>query len=164
MKNIYLIGGAMGVGKTTACRELKRKLDKSVFLDGDWCWDMDPFVVTEETKKMVTDNICYLLNNFIKCSEYENIIFCWVMHEQYIIDDILGRLNTNGCNVRCISLICGADSLAERLKKDIQKGIRSEDIIQRSLSYLPLYDKLTTEKINISNISPEDAANIIIKG
>ena len=49
-----------GVGKTTVCRELNKILDNSIFLDGDRCRDMDPFVVTDETKEMVTDNICYL--------------------------------------------------------------------------------------------------------
>ena len=39
MKRLYLIGGPMGVGKTTVCRELQKRLDRSVFLDGDWCWD-----------------------------------------------------------------------------------------------------------------------------
>ncbi len=34
---------------------------------------------------MVIENICFLLNNFIKCSAYENIVFCWVMHEQSIM-------------------------------------------------------------------------------
>ena len=76
MKKLYLIGGAMGVGKTTVSQILKKKLVNSVFLDGDWCWDSDPFQVTEETKAMVIDNICYLLNNFLRCSAYDNIIFC----------------------------------------------------------------------------------------
>lgn len=67
MKTVYLIGGTMGVGKTTVCRVLKRKLRDCVMLDGDWCWDSDPFKVTEETKAMVLDNITYLLNSFIKC-------------------------------------------------------------------------------------------------
>lgn len=84
MKTLYMIGGTMGVGKTTVCQQLKQDLPNSVFLDGDWCWDASPFQVTDETKAMVTNNICYLLNNFLKCSAYENIIFCWVMHEQSI--------------------------------------------------------------------------------
>ena len=88
MKKLYLIGGTMGVGKTTTCQVLKRKLDKSVFIDGDWCWDMHPFMVNEETKKLVLENICMLLNNDLKCSVFEHIIFCWVMHEQSIIDDM----------------------------------------------------------------------------
>ena len=50
MKTIYIIGGTMGVGKTTVSQQLKKELPNSVFLDGDWCWDADPFQVTEETK------------------------------------------------------------------------------------------------------------------
>ena len=68
MKTLYLIGGTMGVGKTTVSQQLKKDLANSVFLDGDWCWDADPFQVTDETKEMVMDNICYLLNNFLHCS------------------------------------------------------------------------------------------------
>ena len=89
MKTIYLIGGTMGVGKTTVSQQLKKELPNSVFLDGDWCWDADPFQVTEETKAMVMRNICFLLNSFLHCTAYKNIVFCWVMHEQSIIDEII---------------------------------------------------------------------------
>ena len=106
MKNIYLIGGTMGVGKTTTCQILKNKLPNCVFLDGDWCWDMHPFQVTPETKKMAMENICFLLNQFIRCIAYENIIFCWVMHEQAIMDEILLKLKTENCLVHTISLTC----------------------------------------------------------
>ena len=54
-KRLFLIGGTMGVGKTSVCRQLNRDLENSVFLDGDWCWNADPFVVTDETKAMVMD-------------------------------------------------------------------------------------------------------------
>ena len=83
--------------------KVNEDLPNSVFLDGDWCWDASPFQVTDETKAMVTNNICYLLNNFLKCSAYENIIFCWVMHEQSIIDSILEKLDTQNCDVKCVS-------------------------------------------------------------
>ena len=68
MKRLYIIGGTMGVGKTTVGQQLKKDLPNSVFLDGDWCWDADPFQVTEETKTLVQDNICHMLNNFLQCS------------------------------------------------------------------------------------------------
>ena len=71
MKQLFLIGGPMGVGKTTVCQQLKQKLPGSVFLDGDWCWDANPFLVNEETKAMVLDNICHLLNNFLRCTAYK---------------------------------------------------------------------------------------------
>ena len=105
----------MGVGKTTVCQQLKQDLPNSVFLDGDWCWDANPFRVTDETKAMVTDNICYVLNNFLKCSAYENIIFCWGMHEQSIIYSILEKLDTRNCKAKCISLVVDEKTLCERL-------------------------------------------------
>ena len=156
MKNIYIIGGTMGVGKTTICQKLKLKLANSVFLDGDWCWDMNPFQVTEETKKMVIDNICYQLNNFIGCSVYENIIFCWVMHEQSIIDQLLARINTDNLNVKVISLVCNEKALIKRLQKDIDQGIRTEDVLTRSLARIKLYEKLDTIKIDVSNLSVDE--------
>ena len=110
MKKLYLIGGPMGVGKTSACGYLKQLLPQSVFLDGDWCWDADPFQVTEETKAMVMDNICHLLNNFIRCTAYEHVIFCWVMHEQSIIDSILRALDADGCDIKAVSLLCDAET------------------------------------------------------
>lgn len=125
---------------------------------------MRPFQVTPETKKMVMENICFLLNQFIRCSAYENVIFCWVMHEQAIIDEILSKLETGDCLVHTISLICDVDSLRKRLQKDIDAGIRSEDVIQRSIARIGLYEKLDTEKIDVSHITPDQAAERIING
>ena len=161
MKKLYLIGGAMGVGKTTVSQILKKKLANSVFLDGDWCWDSDPFQVTEETKAMVIDNICYLLNNFLRCSAYDNIIFCWVMHEQAIIDGILSRLNQEDCRVYCISLICDPDTLTERLLKDVEQDVRASSIIEKSIPYLPKYRLLSTKKIDVTNSTPNQVADEI---
>ncbi len=162
MKNIYLIGGTMGVGKTTTCQILKNKLADCVFLDGDWCWDMNPFQVTPETKKMVMENICFLLNQFIHCSAYENIIFCWVMHEQAIIDEILSKLDIEDCLVHAVSLICDEGELRKRLKKDVDAGIRSADVIPKSIARIGLYRDLDTEKIDVSHITPKQAAERMI--
>lgn len=163
MKHLYLIGGTMGVGKTSTSQILKQKLNHTVFLDGDWCWDMSPFQVTSETKKMVLENIIFLLNNFIHCSAYEHIIFCWVMHEQEIIDQILSKLDTANCEIYTISLICSKEALRERIQKDIEAGIRTEDVISRSLQRIPLYENLDTIKIDVSTLLPEQVAEKIIE-
>jgi hypothetical protein len=70
--------------KPTTCRGLQKILPRNVFPDGDWCWDMRPFVVTGETKKMAESNIAHLLNSFLDCPEFESVIFCWVLHQQKI--------------------------------------------------------------------------------
>ena len=153
----------MGVGKTSVCRILKQKLNNTVFLDGDWCWDSDPFQVTEETKSMVMDNICYLLNNFLRCSAYDNVIFCWVMHEQNIIDQILSKIDTQNCNVQKFSLICDEETLKNRLQLDIKNGIRSTGVIERSLARLKYYQNLDTVKVDTDNKNPNEVAEEILK-
>ena len=163
MKTLYLIGGTMGVGKTTVCRQLKQDLPNSVFLDGDWCWDASPFQVTEETKAMVEDNICHLLNNFLHCSVYENVIFCWVMHQQSIIDGILQKLDTRNCRVQSISLMVDEDTLRQRLMKDVQQGIRTADVIDRSLPRIPMYRQLDTIKIDTVGKTVQMVADEIMK-
>lgn len=161
MKKLYMIGGTMGVGKTSVCQLLKKQLNHCVFLDGDWCWDMHPFEVNEETKQMVLANIKFLLNSFIQCSVYENIIFCWVMHEQSIIDELLSAIETANCEVKVISLICREESLRERLQKDVDQGIREPEIIQRSIQRLDGYKTLNSIKLDVSDISASMAAKQI---
>lgn len=158
MKRLYLTGGPMGAGKTAVCRELQRRLERSVFLDGDWCWDARPFQVTEETKNMVLENICFLLNNFLRCSAYENVIFCWVLQRQEILDTLLSRLDTGGCEVLTVSLVCAPEVPAARIGRDIRAGIREAGALERSLADLPLYRELDTEKLDVSGLTPWEAA------
>ena len=163
MKTLYLIGGTMGVGKTTVCRELKNQLHRSVFLDGDWCWDMNPFVVTEETKAMVLDNITALLGNFLRCSAYDHVIFSWVMHQQSIVDTILGRLDLTDVKVVSVSLVCSREALLQRLYRDVEAGIRQPDILLRSPQRLALYDSMNTEKIDTSHATVAQTVQEILR-
>lgn len=162
MKTLYLIGGTMGTGKTAVSQQLKKDLPNSVFLDGDWCWDADPFQVTEETKAMVMENICFLLNSFLHCSAYENIIFCWVMHQQPIIDHISEALDTKDCRVLKISLLADEAALRSRLLRDVSNGIRAADVIERSVGRIELYEKLDTIKIDTGSRSVQEIADVIL--
>lgn len=162
MKHLYLIGGTMGVGKTAVSQCMKQELPNAVFLDGDWCWDADPFQITVETKGMVIDNICYLLNRFIHCSAYDNIVFCWVMHEQSIIDTILNRISTAGCVVKVISLMAGKNALTERIMKDVEGGSRSIDVLERSIARLPLYQAVSSVKVKTDGRTVHEIAEEII--
>lgn len=163
MKHLYLIGGTMGVGKTTTCRSLQQMLRPSVFLDGDWLWDMNPFQVTHETRQMVLGNICACLCNFLQCSAHQYILFCWVMHEQAIIDQIVSRLPLTDCKLHSVSLVCSKQALTCRVTDDIASGARSEDSLPRSIARLPLYQALDTLKLDTSEITPEQAAAYILR-
>jgi adenylate kinase family enzyme len=161
MKNLIFINGTMGIGKTTVSKKLLKVLPNCVFLDGDWCWDADPFIVNDETKRMVLNNICYLLNSFLTCSAYENIIFCWVMHEESIMNTVLSMLQSKDYNLYRFSLISSESALVSRLQKDIDSGIRADEIIKRALSRLHNYLEMNTIKIDVSDYAPEKIAHII---
>ena len=149
MKHLIIVNGTMGAGKTTVCRSLTRLLPANVFLDGDWCWDMNPFTVTEETKTMVLENIAFLLNQFLSCSSLEYVIFCWV---------ILSRLQTENCSVLTVSLICSEEALRLRLEKDVEAGLRTEDVISRSVARLDCYRDFPSVKLDVSDLTPGEAA------
>ena len=161
MKKLFVIGGPMGVGKTTVCQNLVKKVKDSVFLDGDWCWNSN--IVTDETKRMVMDNICYLLNNYLHCTDYQTIVFCWVMHQQEILDTLLERLDTKDCEVKMISLVCDETTLIERLTGDIELGIRKEDVIARSLERLPLYQDLHSILLDTSQLTVDEVVTKILQ-
>ena len=162
MKHLIIVCGPMGVGKTTVCNLLKTKLPACVFLDGDWCWDMHPFVVNQETKNMVLDNIAYLLNQFLRCSVLENILFCWVIQEQSILDSVIARLSLEDCHLFVFALVCSPETLVARIQGDISQGLRTEDCIQRSLQRLPLYQDMDIPKIITDGRTVQEIAQEIL--
>ena len=83
--------------------------------------------------------------------------------QQKILDEIISQVDTEKCRILKVSLVCTENALRERLEKDIRDGVRKEDVISRSLSYLPLYDKLDTMKIDVSEKSAEKIAEEIIR-
>lgn len=73
------------------------------------------------------------------------------MHQQSILDFIIENLDTENCNIKCISLIANENNLCERLMADVKSGIRNADIIDRSVARIPLYQTLHTIKIDTNN-------------
>jgi hypothetical protein len=156
-KTLILIGGTMGVGKTTACRELYRMFARSVWLDGDWCWNMHPWSFSERNRRMVMENIAFLLNSFLRNDEFEVVLFGWVLHERAIIDEIEARLVPCDREIRRFSLICSEEELLRRMASDH----RSEEGIRRGLARLSLYPRLGTELIDTTGLSPRETAKRI---
>ena len=158
MKKLVLISGTMGVGKSTVCEVLLRRTEHSVYLDGDWCWKMHPFVVNEENKRMVMDHITHLLRGFLRNSQIQTVYFCWVMHEQAIVDEILHALREEAFVPIPIALTCTQAELARRMRA------RGEDeaAIARSVARLPLYAGLRTTLLDVSELSVEQTAERIM--
>ena len=110
------------------------------------------------------ENISFMLQNFLRCPDYQNILFCWVMDHQEIIDEVLKRISPalENTSVYSISLIASEQALTQHLQKDIDSGLRSPDVLQRSLQRLPLYQQLSTQKLDISNLNAQQAAQKLL--
>lgn len=160
-KELVFVNGTMGIGKTSTCRELLRLLSPSVFLDGDWCWNMHPFVVNDETKAMVLGNIAYVLNSFLHCSAYRYVIFCWVMDDSSVVEDILHRLDLSHTRFSLFTLTASEEILRAHLQQDIAGGRRSPGVLPRSLEKLPRYSVVHGLTIDVDTKTPGEVAAIM---
>ncbi|MGG7151094.1 AAA domain-containing protein [Clostridium carnis] len=161
-KKLIIINGVMGIGKTTICKELYKKLENSFWLDGDSCWMMNPFIVNEENKKMVLDNITYILNNFLKNSSTKYVVFNWVIPTDDIMNDVLGRIDVADISIYKITLMSSKDELVKRIGKDIKLGLRDKGNIKRSLERFDLYHNMNTQKLDTSKKTVENIVQEII--
>jgi hypothetical protein len=117
---------------------------------------MHPFVVTEENKEMVLDNIKHVLGNFLKNSSFSYVIFNWVIHHEKIFTEILDGLADYKFELYKITLLCSKEALIRRMRL----GGRTEDGIRNSVSRLALYQAMDTVKIDTTNM---EIAEVIAK-
>lgn len=154
MKKLIIINGTMGVGKTSVCKKLLEQLDHAVWLDGDWCWMMNPWDFSDENKEMVIKNITYLLNSYLANSSYEYVLFCWVIHEQAILDMLLERLHEHEYELYTISLLCNRKKLEENFIKDNRDLSGLAESCKRLTNYLSMDS-------HIIDITTMDIPNIV---
>ena len=122
MKQLYINGGPMGVGKTTVCRELKALTAPCAFLDGDWCWDMEPFQVTPETHGNGPGEYRLSAGAVSPLLRLRDSDFCWVLHQQEIVDNLLPAASLGGGAGPRVSLLARPETLKERIGKDVAAG------------------------------------------
>ncbi len=161
MKKLIIINGTMGSGKTTVCTELNKVLTPCVYLDGDWCWKMNPHIVNETNKKMVMDNIIHLLKSFLNNPGVEYVVFCWVIHKESILNEILEGLSEESYQLYKFTMMPTEEVLLKRLSQDVQVGLRDSEILERSVSRLKLYEKMDT--IKVDNHELKETVHTILK-
>jgi len=160
MKKLIIINGAPGVGKTTTCMELREILPKNVFLDGDWCWYSNPFVLTDETKKLFETNLSFLLNSFIACSEFENIILSICTRHKHLIQQRINNLDMTNTVANQFILYCQKNTRMQRINDDMSMRKRRADIFENP-KWETAFDHIQTQKIDTTNLTARQVAKII---
>lgn len=152
MKKFIVISGTMGVGKTTISKELLESLNNAIWLDGDWCWMMNPWVINEENIRMVENNIIYMLRNFLTNPNFDYVIFSWVLHREDILNSLLERMSDLEFQLVKVSLTCSEEVLRQRMELDS----RTQEQITLSTNRLKLYENMDTVIIDTSETTIQD--------
>lgn len=159
-KNLVFINGVMGAGKSAVSRELKKMLAPSFFLDGDWCWDMEPFEPDAAARLLVLRNAAFLINGYLAFEGRDNVIFCWVMHRRGIVEDLLSRLDLRGVRFFLFTLEASEAELKRRLEADVLAGLRDEGAAARSLARRREFDARGCI-VDMDGLPPAEAARRI---
>lgn len=111
---LVFVGGPPGVGKTTACRLLYRRLRNSIYVEADdlWC-RMNPFRVDAVTVSMVERNVAAVLRNFLEAG-FDYVILSWVLHQEEVVRRILCALDGLEFSFSWLTLVCEEQVLRER--------------------------------------------------
>ena len=164
MKNLILICGSNGIGKSTACMALTKKLSHSAYIDSEWCRSMNPFSFSEEQIKIVISNISTMMINYFRCSTVENVIFSYGFHgvRKTIFDDILNVLSYKNIQLKFCPIIlqCDLEENTRRMKNDNRDDDRIKTAIEKTRS---IYDDYVYPRIDVTPLSIDETGDAILE-
>ncbi len=115
-QKLIIISGSPCVGKTTVADELFQAYDNSAFLDGDWCWCVNPFSISDSRLRNGDKSMSYVLSNYLN-SGFDYVVFSSVvvMYEN-IRNPILADITAKNFDIIGFTLTCSEETLRERHK------------------------------------------------
>ena len=121
-KKLILISGSPCVGKTAVGDRLFESYDNSAYLDGDWCWCVHPFSVTDRRLRNGDKSMSFILSNYLD-SDFEYVFFTSVvLTDPGIRKGILDGITARDYQVIGFTLTCSEETLKERHDKRGDKG------------------------------------------
>lgn len=155
MKQLVVIIGPNGVGKSTTAKKFVERCMNSAYVDSDWCRVMNPFEFTEITKQTIAENIFCLLRNYLTCDAVNTVVFTYGWHgaRKAIYENVIQKLKEDYIDFKeaIIILKCSRD---ENMKRAIADG-RDEERIKIGMEMtFSLYDKYNYPVINTTDMTP----------
>lgn len=154
MKKLIVIVGPNGVGKSTTAMRMKEQYSKTAFVDSDWCRSINPFTLTDITKKTVIANLYCLLRNYLLCEEINTVIFTYSWHgeRKEIYDNLIKHLLNDGIEFQEIIIIlkCSESENRKRTLTDNRDIERIERGMKNTFSF---YDKFQYPCIDTTHMT-----------
>lgn len=162
MKRVFFLNGPMGVGKSTTGRLLQSALPQAAFIDGDWCFDIDPFVGDGATRAMAADNILHLVGNYGKCPSCQNVVVAWLMDRPEIRESLDAGVKALGLEPFWYTLVCSPQALRSRWEKDGACPWRTAEWLEISLRSLKGFASLPGRQIDTGDKTAGQARDAIL--
>ncbi len=163
MRKLIFICGASGIGKSTICTKLYRKMNNSAFVDSDHCRMIHPFEFSDELKDIVEDNMATMLVNYLKCSSIEKTIFLYGFHgpRKQIFDNIMTKLVDTGIPYSFMPIIleCELEENIRRARNDGRDETRIKFGIKNSRD---IYNQYDYPRLDITHLTVDEAVEKLI--
>ncbi len=164
MKQLIVIIGPNGVGKTTTAKEIVGQYENVAYVDSDWCRVMNPFVFTESTKETIAENIYCLLRNYLSCGDVNRVVFthAWHGERKAIFEKVMEKLKNEPLEFKLTIIIlkCSEDENIKRATQDGRDEIRIKRGMEMTFSF---YDNLDYPCIDTTNMTPTAVAQQIVE-
>ncbi|MDO4739276.1 MAG: hypothetical protein Q4A66_01275 [Eubacteriales bacterium] len=122
MKKLILLSGSPCVGKTTVGKCLFEQYTNSAYLDGDWCWCVNPFSVKDKRLRNGDKSMSFVLNNYLT-SGFDYVFFTSVvLTDSKIRENILKDITAADYEVIGFTLTCSEETLVRRHNKRGDEG------------------------------------------
>ena len=114
MKKLILLSGSPCVGKTTIGQYLFEQYNNSAYLDGDWCWCVNPFSIEDKRLRNGDKSMSFILSNYLQ-SEFDYVFFTSVvLTDSGIRENILKNITADDYEVIGFTLTCSEETLVKR--------------------------------------------------
>ncbi len=162
---IIWINGSFGVGKTTVAEKLKEKIDKSIIYDPE---KIGMFLTStlptkeddfQDYRLWRTINYEMLKNLYI---EFEVIIVPMTITNKQYYNEIVGRLERNGIDIKHFILIASKENIISRLNargNSTEWAYMQVDRCDKAFKD----DYLKGQKIDTNNKNVDEVCNNLIK-
>ena len=151
MKKLILLSGSPCVGKTTIGQYLFEQYNNSAYLDGDWCWCVNPFSVEDKRLRNGDKSMSFVLSNYLQ-SEFDYVFFTSVvLTDSGIRENILKNITADDYEVIGITLTCSEETLVKRHDERGDEG-------ETNFFWLHLLPYSTDIVIHTDNKSVEEIA------
>ncbi len=163
MKQLIVLVGPNGVGKSTTAREIVKQCGNTAFVDSDWCRVMNPFVFSDTAKETICENIYCLIRNYLLCSDISTVVFTYAWHgeRKKIYDKVIEKLKKDGVEFRerIIILKCSKEENMKRAVTDGRDGARIKRGMELTFSF---YDDYDYPCIDTTDMTAGEAAQQVI--